>query len=1096
MSSVAALPVAVNATSFPVSWSGTDSGGPGIASFQVFVADNGGAFTPWQTFPAATTSANYTGGQDGHTYGFYSIATDLNGTAETPPSQAQATTQVDLDKPTSTVAALPAFTTATSFTVSWSGQDNTGGSGIASYQVYYSVDGGPFTAAATFPASTTSAPFQGALYGHTYSFYSVATDNAGNVQDTPAAAQATTSFTYFTDSFDRADSASLGIHWKQVSGSAGILNNRLAFSGTAAGLLTYSDATLQGSGSLGNSMVQADLALPATGKQYAGVVARYSSTGGGSCYLGEVVASNGAYTAYLYRKQGGTFTQLGRPAPLSSGTGTLRLEAVGNSLELLFNGRQVVWAYDSALSSGATGVWGSPGATLDNFAGGPQTLSPVGLPFTDSFTQPDGSPLSRSWFESPGNFTVQGGRLRANAPGPNLAAINLLTALAADVAVQADIALPSPGQYAGVVARDGSAGLYLGEVVASGSASAPTYTAYLYKNVGGTFTQLGKAVKLDRGTGTLRLEAVGFSLKLFFNGALLTYAFDTALASGFAGVWESSGGATLANFSAAAITRTAVALPFSDTFTQNDGSQLSLSWTEETGNFSVTNNQIRANDPGINEATVNQATMAADVAVQADIAVGTTGTQYAGVVARNGVPGFYLAEVVGVSGKFTAHLYRFAKNTFTPLGQVVPLGTGTGTLLLEVRGTSLKVFFNGTLETQAYDSALTSGFVGIWGSGGATLDNFSAAASTAPQALPFSDSFTQSDGTELSGAWTGQTGDFTVNSNRARANAAGANLATVNLTTAATDLAVQADLALPATGKQYAGVVARYSSKGGGSYYLGEVVASNGTYTAYLFKNVGGTFTQLGQPVTVGSGTGTLRLQAAGRSLKLFFNGTLLIHTFDGALPSGTAGIWASNGATLDNFSAAVSTTPVTVEPFSDNFAGAAGSQLSSSWTEQAGNFSVSASQGLRANDPGVNLATVNLFPPGADVAVQADIGLLASQYAGLVARYSGTGDASMYVGEVVGKNGVFTAYILRHVGSTWAQMSSSEVSRGTALAGTLRFVVKNSNSQVLLQLFFNGTLVADASDSDPSALTAPGLVGLRAGTGATYGAFSVAAPS
>jgi RHS repeat-associated protein len=96
---------------------------------------------------------------------------------------------IDAGPPTSHVAALPAQS-PTTFTVRWSGQDDAGGSGIASYDVFVSDNGGPFV---PFVQSTTqtSATFTGQK-GHTYGFYSVATDNVGHVQPTPAGAQATT----------------------------------------------------------------------------------------------------------------------------------------------------------------------------------------------------------------------------------------------------------------------------------------------------------------------------------------------------------------------------------------------------------------------------------------------------------------------------------------------------------------------------------------------------------------------------------------------------------------------------------------------------------------------------------------------------------------------------------------------------------------------------------------------------------------------------------------------------------------------------------------------------------------------------------------
>ncbi len=96
---------------------------------------------------------------------------------------------IDAGPPTSSVNPLPAVTTSPFVPVGWSGTDDPGGSGIASYTVYVSTDGGPFT---PWLAGTTltEAIYQGQS-GDTYAFYSVATDNVGNVQPTPTVAQAT-----------------------------------------------------------------------------------------------------------------------------------------------------------------------------------------------------------------------------------------------------------------------------------------------------------------------------------------------------------------------------------------------------------------------------------------------------------------------------------------------------------------------------------------------------------------------------------------------------------------------------------------------------------------------------------------------------------------------------------------------------------------------------------------------------------------------------------------------------------------------------------------------------------------------------------------
>ncbi len=91
--------------------------------------------------------------------------------------------------PTSTVNPLPASTTSTTFTVSWSGTPGVGATSITSYEIFASVNGGSFSPVLTH-TTATSASFT-AQPGHTYGFYSVATNNLGLVQTTPTSAQAT-----------------------------------------------------------------------------------------------------------------------------------------------------------------------------------------------------------------------------------------------------------------------------------------------------------------------------------------------------------------------------------------------------------------------------------------------------------------------------------------------------------------------------------------------------------------------------------------------------------------------------------------------------------------------------------------------------------------------------------------------------------------------------------------------------------------------------------------------------------------------------------------------------------------------------------------
>jgi hypothetical protein len=103
VSSVLALPTQSPLT-FGVAWNGTPfPGGASIAYFDIYASDNGGPFINWRSQTTAT-SALYTG-TNGHTYAFYSVATDTIGDREATPLQPQAQTTVVLNTnpPTITV---------------------------------------------------------------------------------------------------------------------------------------------------------------------------------------------------------------------------------------------------------------------------------------------------------------------------------------------------------------------------------------------------------------------------------------------------------------------------------------------------------------------------------------------------------------------------------------------------------------------------------------------------------------------------------------------------------------------------------------------------------------------------------------------------------------------------------------------------------------------------------------------------------------------------------------------------------------------------------------------------------------------------------
>lgn len=86
----------------------------------------------------------------------------------------------DSTPPTSRVTS--AVPTAGKYEVRWQGEDNV--SGVRSYTVYVSDNGGPFEP--RLQTADTSAPFT-AEFGHAYAFYTIARDNAGNGEAPPIA---------------------------------------------------------------------------------------------------------------------------------------------------------------------------------------------------------------------------------------------------------------------------------------------------------------------------------------------------------------------------------------------------------------------------------------------------------------------------------------------------------------------------------------------------------------------------------------------------------------------------------------------------------------------------------------------------------------------------------------------------------------------------------------------------------------------------------------------------------------------------------------------------------------------------------------------
>lgn len=119
-----------------------------------------------------------------------SIKFDYNPWIYAPMDSSYVINTIDAEPPSSSVDVLADSTSGSNLNVGWSGSDETGGSGIASYSIFYKVDGGPFQPWLVDTAAT-AAIFTGEP-GHWYYFYSIAKDLVGHVEELPESFDAKT----------------------------------------------------------------------------------------------------------------------------------------------------------------------------------------------------------------------------------------------------------------------------------------------------------------------------------------------------------------------------------------------------------------------------------------------------------------------------------------------------------------------------------------------------------------------------------------------------------------------------------------------------------------------------------------------------------------------------------------------------------------------------------------------------------------------------------------------------------------------------------------------------------------------------------------
>jgi Tol biopolymer transport system component len=188
-SSIAPLPVS-SASPIAVHWSGSDAGGSGLKEFDVQVKVGSGSWSNW-LLGTTQTSALYpaTGGQQvafrvrGHDHA-YNVPEWA--------SVAQRATTVEALPPKTSLTTLAPYTRADSrIAVSWGGFDP-GGSGIASYDLQYRLNNGPWTNWLLDSTLTGALLEIAGLAGDTVGLRVRARDHAQNLESWPTSPSGTT----------------------------------------------------------------------------------------------------------------------------------------------------------------------------------------------------------------------------------------------------------------------------------------------------------------------------------------------------------------------------------------------------------------------------------------------------------------------------------------------------------------------------------------------------------------------------------------------------------------------------------------------------------------------------------------------------------------------------------------------------------------------------------------------------------------------------------------------------------------------------------------------------------------------------------------
>jgi len=188
--SLAISPAYDNEGSIPVDWTASDdTGGSGLFSVALWYRLDAGAWTDSgmsQTGNWGPFDFNPPGGTNG-TYDFQTIATDVAGNVESGPGgSGDDSTVYDTTPPTSQATPPAGPTGASPIPIPWTADGAVSGITAGGVLLRYSYNGGVYVDGPTASGVSGTFGFTPSSGSGTYCFYTIATDNAGNVEAPPA----------------------------------------------------------------------------------------------------------------------------------------------------------------------------------------------------------------------------------------------------------------------------------------------------------------------------------------------------------------------------------------------------------------------------------------------------------------------------------------------------------------------------------------------------------------------------------------------------------------------------------------------------------------------------------------------------------------------------------------------------------------------------------------------------------------------------------------------------------------------------------------------------------------------------------------------